>query len=175
MDIAWDRLTAHGAEKLRQPSENFNRIIEDLLLETGIIPRNQKWYPGKPVLITRNDYSLNLFNGDLGIFHIDPEDGNLKVFFETEEGYRKLSPSRLPDHETIFAITIHKSQGSEFDKILIVLPNKVNDILTRELIYTGITRAKTKLQLWGNKEVFVKSVQKTIQRNSGLIDGLGSD
>ncbi|MBU3915184.1 exodeoxyribonuclease V subunit alpha [bacterium] len=156
-------------------SENINRIIEELLLETGIIPRNKQWYVGKPVLITRNDYTLNLFNGDLGIFHVDPEDGNLKVYFETEEGHRKLSPSRLPDHETVFAMTIHKSQGSEFDKVLIVLPDKENDVLTRELIYTGITRARTKLQLWGNKEVFIKSVKKTIKRNSGLIDGLGSD
>ncbi len=156
-------------------SENINRIIENLLLEKGVIPQNQKWYAGKPVLITRNDYSLNLFNGDLGIFYIDPEDGKLKVYFEAEVGYRKLSPSRLPDHETVFAMTIHKSQGSEFEKVLIVLPDRENDILTRELIYTGITRAKTKLQLWGDKNVFINSVQKTIKRNSGLINGLGPD
>ncbi len=156
-------------------SDNINRLIEELLVESGSIPPDNEWYHGKPILITRNDYSMMLFNGDLGICHMDHDDNKVRVYFESDNGYRKISPSRLPNYESVYAMTIHKSQGSEFEKVLLVLPDKDTEILSKELIYTGITRTKRELEIWGKKDVFIKAVQRSVKRSSGLIDGLKSN
>jgi len=148
----------------------INILIEEILAGKGLIDPQQRWYRGRPVLITVNDYNMKLFNGDVGIIFPDPEgSGNPRAFFPAlDGGVRKVSPVRLPAHETAYAMTIHKSQGSEFDRIHMLLPGNDSAILTRELIYTGITRAKNRVDIWGNEDVFVTSVSRRIDRKSGL-------
>ena len=125
-------------------------------------------------MITRNDYNLRLFNGDVGITLPDPELGNeLRVFFPAPEGIlRKFPPLRLPDHETVYAMTVHKSQGSEFDQVLFLMPDRTVPVLTRELIYTAITRAREKVEVWGKEGVFGEAVLRRIERSSGLREAL---
>jgi exodeoxyribonuclease V alpha subunit len=125
-------------------------------------------------LINRNDYTLRLFNGDVGITLPDPGAGNeLRVFFPGPEGnLRKFPPLRLPEHETVFAMTVHKSQGSEFEKVLFLMPDRDVPVLTRELIYTAITRAKEAVEIWGKEQVFKSAVSRRISRASGLRDAL---
>jgi exodeoxyribonuclease V alpha subunit len=152
--------------------EEVNRLCEQILMEEGIIRPEGTWYAGRPVLITRNDYHLQLFNGDVGIALPDRKDG-LRVFFPAEkQGFRKFNPLRLPDHETVFAMTVHKSQGSEFDRILLLLPDRDAPVLTRELLYTGISRAAFSADIWGREDVFKTGVSRAIRRTSGLRDAL---
>lgn len=128
------------------------------------------WYPGRPVMITRNDYQLRLFNGDIGITLPDPEQGErLRVYFQQPDGTLHSYPiPRLPVCEPVFAMTIHKSQGSEFNQVLLVLPEEDSRVLSRELIYTAVTRARTRLFIWGKVEVLVQAVGKSVKRASGL-------
>jgi exodeoxyribonuclease V alpha subunit len=154
-----------------------NGLIEEILAEKGLIERQTRWYPGQPVMITVNDYNLKLFNGDIGIVFPDPEaNGSPKVFFPSlEGGVRKVSPLRLPEHETVYAMTIHKSQGSEFNRILLLLPEQESELLTRELIYTGLTRAKNAVEIWGDEGVFRAAVSRRVERTSGLRKALWGD
>jgi len=151
----------------------INLLIEEILKEEGFIEPSGKWYLHRPVMITRNDYTLNLFNGDTGITRKD-EDGNYRVYFPSSEKnkLKKFIPSLLPDHETVFAMTVHKSQGSEFDHVLMILPDKPNPVLTRELIYTGITRAKNCIEIMACQEVFRGAAEKSVSRSSGLEEAL---
>ena len=152
-----------------------NRWVERILRETHLIKPDKTWYKGRPVLITRNDYHLRLFNGDIGITLPDPDarKRELRVFFPTPDGtLRKLHPIRVPEHETVYAMTVHKSQGSEFERVLLLLPDRDSPILTRELIYTGITRAGAYVDVWGNEAVFREAVSRRIERMSGLRDAL---
>jgi len=155
---------------------SLNILAERILREEGLINPDMRWYPGRPVLITRNDYTLQLFNGDMGIVLSDPSVNNeLRVFFQATDGTaKKFHPFRLPEHETVYAMTVHKSQGSEFDKVLLVLPDRESPVLTRELIYTSITRAKKSVEIWGNENVFRTAVSRYIKRTSGLRDALWS-
>jgi len=154
----------------------LNRIVEDVLEETGVIKPEGIWYNGRPIMITRNDYNLRLFNGDVGIILRDyGGDKELRAFFRDAGGnIRKFSPIVLPEHETVFAMTVHKSQGSEFESILFILPDSDSPVLTRELIYTGITRARKKAEIWGGEGIFRSAVSKRIVRTSGLYDALYS-
>lgn len=159
---------------------SVNQLAELVLTRAGLIQPRGRWYRGQPVMITQNDYPMKLFNGDLGIIFepSDPGDGsrtNLKAFFPSVEGLlRSVLPMRLPEHETAYAMTVHKSQGSEFDEVLLLLPNTVAEIVTRELIYTGITRARKAIEIWGNQEVFLEAVSRRLERKSGLRDALQS-
>ncbi|MRR36967.1 exodeoxyribonuclease V subunit alpha, partial [bacterium] len=148
----------------------LNGAIERILAARGIISPNRRWYRGRPVMVTVNDYALRLFNGDVGITLPDPENpGSLAVFFPSAtEGVRKVSPLRLPHHETVFAMTVHKSQGSEFDSVLMVIPPAESPVLTRELLYTGITRARTAAGLWCGEAVLRSAVARRVERRSGL-------
>ncbi|MDI1230430.1 MAG: exodeoxyribonuclease V subunit alpha [Methylobacter sp.] len=137
-------------------------------IEQWLFP-NQKptlWYEGRPVMITRNDYNLGLMNGDIGITLKDSSD-KLRVAFPSDESgdevmIRWISPMRLPDVETAFAMTVHKSQGSEFNHVAMVLPETRSLVLTRELVYTGITRAKENFTLLeSQKNVFNQAVLAT--------------
>ncbi len=149
----------------------MNAVIETILAAHGQINPSRQNYHGRPILITANDYTLRLFNGDVGIILTDSDDGNLQAFFPTQQGtVRKVSPVRLPRHETAFAMTVHKSQGSEFDQVLLMLPDRDAPILTRELIYTGITRAREHLDIWMAEDVFAVAVARRTQRTSGLHD-----
>ena len=135
---------------------------------------NGPWYPGRPVQILRNDYTLRLFNGDVGIALPDAH-GQLQVYFaqaDAATGFRAIAPLRLPAHETAFAMTVHKSQGSEFDAVLVVLPAQRSRVLTRELLYTAVTRARQKVALCTSAAVLSIAVQSTLQRHSGLLDRL---
>lgn len=152
----------------------INLLVEEILEVEGCIKKDRPWYKGRPVLITKNDYQLRLFNGDVGIILPDPKNqDDLRAFFPAEEGtLRSLPPLRLPAHETVYAMTVHKSQGSEFDRVLIVLPDRDAPLLTRELIYTALTRAKGRIEIWGKEEVFRAAVARRIERTSGLRDRL---
>ena len=99
-----------------------------------------RFYPHRPLLITENDPRLGLYNGDVGI--VVEHEGSLRAAFVDGSGLRLLSPPRLPPHETVFAMSIHKSQGSEFDDVVVVLPDATSPLLTRELLYTAVTRAR---------------------------------
>jgi exodeoxyribonuclease V alpha subunit len=129
------------------------------------------------LLVTRNDYQLRLFNGDIGIVHLDRSDSEhrsvKRVFFHSERGpSRKILPMLLPEHETAYAMTVHKSQGSEFDRVILILPQKQAPVLTRELIYTGITRAMRRVEVWGSRSLFLEAAGCRIGRASGLGDAL---
>lgn len=152
----------------------LNRLVEEILARQGLIDPRQRWYPGRPVMVTANDYGLKLFNGDVGLALPDPDGGGeLRVFFPAPEGgVRGVSPLRLPEHETVYAMTVHKSQGSEFDKVLLMLPESDSPVLTRELIYTGITRARSRVELWGSGDLLRAAVSRRIRRTSGLRDAL---
>jgi exodeoxyribonuclease V alpha subunit len=152
----------------------LNFLVEQVLRDEGLIRREGRWYRGRPILVTKNDYNLRLFNGDVGITLPDPEArGELRVFFPGPEGVpRKFPPLRLPEHETVFAMSVHKSQGSEFDRVLFLMPDRNVQVLTRELVYTAITRAKEKVEVWGKEEIFQTAVSRRISRTSGLRDAL---
>jgi len=146
--------------------ESMNRLVEELLAK-----KLGSKYKGKPVMVTANHYLLRLFNGDIGMIWGDK---NLLVNFEAEAGgLREVALERLPDHESAFAMTIHKSQGSEFDHLLMILPpHSEMPILNRELIYTGLTRARKSVKLWAVPEVMEAALKKTSQRASGLTEAL---
>jgi len=152
----------------------INLLIEQILKREKLINPEKKWYHGRPVMMTSNDYNLRLFNGDVGIVLRDPEAGDdLRVFFPDADGtMRKFHPFRLSDHETVYAMTVHKSQGSEFDHVFLLLPDRDSPVLTRELIYTGITRARKSVSIWGNAQVFCEAISRQIKRTSGLRDAL---
>ncbi|GKW23161.1 RecBCD enzyme subunit RecD [Pectobacterium carotovorum subsp. carotovorum] len=150
----------------------LNQRIEQALHQAGLIQRSRnplnRWYPGRPVMIERNDAALGLFNGDIGIAMIG-ESGELRVFFPLPNGETKdVTPSRLPPHDTAYAMTVHKSQGSEFDHTALVLPNHYLPVLTRELVYTAITRARQRLSLYTDVRILCRAVKTPTQRYSGL-------
>ncbi|PKF78465.1 exodeoxyribonuclease V subunit alpha [Vibrio sp. vnigr-6D03] len=150
----------------------LNHRIEQSLRKQNKLPTTDDvWYPGRPVMVTRNDHALGLYNGDIGICMLDESEEvpRLRVYFELPDGTVKgVLPSRVPEHETAYAMTIHKSQGSEFEHTIMVLPPSFSPILTRELIYTGITRAKKKLDLFGERNVMNRGVKVKTLRASGL-------
>jgi exodeoxyribonuclease V alpha subunit len=152
----------------------LNRLVEEILEEDGLMERRRRWYAGRPVLILRNDYTLRLFNGDIGLVLPDIENrSDQRVFFPGPEGmFRSFHPQRLPEHETVWAMTVHKSQGSEFDEILLVLPDRDSPVMTRELLYTAVTRARKKVTVLGSEPVLRQAVARSTQRLSGLSDAL---
>ncbi|MDT9547145.1 MAG: exodeoxyribonuclease V subunit alpha [Chlorobium sp.] len=154
--------------------KTLNRLVEEILQEAGLINPVEVFYHGRPVMLSANDSSLNLFNGDTGIVVDDAlHPGQMQVAFMTADGsLRSIAPERLPSHETAYAMTIHKSQGSEFDHVLMILPEAESPLLTRELLYTGITRARQKLDARGGVAAFEEGVKRTTARLSGLADAL---
>jgi len=157
----------------------INMHIKRILIKEGLVrldtSKNTPWYIGRPIMIKRNDYNTGLFNGDIGITMTDPEadSDELCVFFPgAGKEPRKFSPHRLPEHDTVYTMTVHKAQGSEFDDVLLILPERDSPILTRELIYTAITRAKKNIRIFGSKEIIKTAVSRKIERSSGLRDAL---
>jgi exodeoxyribonuclease V alpha subunit len=125
---------------------------------------------GRPLIVLRNDYLLGLYNGDVGLC-LPAAGGELAVFFpQAGGGYRALAPLRLPAHDSAFVLTVHKSQGSEFAEVLLVLPAQAGRVLSRELLYTGVTRAAQRVTLAGATEVFVAGCARATARWSGLAD-----
>jgi len=160
---AWLTVLRRGPEGSRE----LNRLVEKILvLERAIQPENG-WYHGRPVIITRNSYSLGVFNGDLGVC-IKDKDGTVKVCVETGSEIKKLQPNRLTDYSPAYFLTVHKSQGSEFDRVNLLLPKRETPILTRELLYTAITRARNNFHLFGNVDQFTKGANRQTFRYTGL-------
>jgi exodeoxyribonuclease V alpha subunit len=151
--------------------EQQNRNVEAWLGRAGLLDPLATFYENRPIIITQNDYTLGLFNGDVGVVVRD-EHGRLRVCFEGAEGLRFLAPGRLPPHETVFATTVHKSQGSEFDAVSIVLPDGVSALVGRELLYTAVTRARERVDVFASAEVVRSAITRTVQRPSGLRDAL---
>jgi exodeoxyribonuclease V alpha subunit len=149
----------------------INERIETLLIRRGSLrTQGELWYHGRPVMVNRNDHNIGLFNGDIGVCLRDAG-GRLKVYFDQGNGdVRGILPSRVPSHETVYAMTIHKSQGSEFKKVWMLLPDSINPLLTKELIYTGITRAKQHLHLLADRDVLQRAICVKTERISGLVD-----
>jgi exodeoxyribonuclease V alpha subunit len=160
--------------------ESLNRKIENILRDAELLPRHVTAdYAGKPVLIAQNDHQLQLYNGDVGILLPDLEAKESPEqlwawFIGKENTLRRFAPARLPQHEAAYAMTVHKSQGSEFDRVLFILPDEDTPVLTRELIYTGLTRARSQVELWWTESVFATAVTRRAERNSGLRDLLAS-
>lgn len=194
--VKGDAINTYAVEALRQFSQcrllcavrdgefgitRLNQQVEHALTNKRLIQTNDEhWYLGRPIMITRNDHALGLFNGDIGITMLvndSDEKGQqqsyLKVFFELPDGrIKSVLPSRIPDHDTAYAMTIHKSQGSEFTTTMMVLPAKFSPLLTKELVYTGVTRAKDQLHIYANREIILKATQTKTERLSGLKEKL---
>jgi exodeoxyribonuclease V alpha subunit len=155
---------------------SLNATVERILKNENLIDTSKRWYKGRPVMVTSNDYTLGLFNGDIGVILPDIDDHHrLKAFFISSDGViRSFIPTRLPEHETVYAMTVHKSQGSEFQEAILILPDQPNPVVTRELIYTGISRVRKYVEVWAREEVFREGVKEKITRNSGLRDALWS-
>ncbi|MEQ1484344.1 exodeoxyribonuclease V subunit alpha [Methyloglobulus sp.] len=153
-----------------------NGVLEiNMAVEKALFRQHHKhgaasWYSGRPVMVLQNNPALHLYNGDMGICLPDKEqNGNLMVFFQRPDGaVKKYLPARLPTCKTVFAMTIHKSQGSEFDEVLIVLPETVNPVLSKELLYTAITRAKKKINIVAEESVFSATINRKMGRVTGL-------
>ena len=156
--------------------EGMNQRIAAALQARGLIEATHGWYEGRPVLATRNDYALGLMNGDIGLcLRLPGKDGgtHLAVAFlaATQDGGTRLrfvAPSRLPEAATAFALTVHKSQGSEFERVALLLPPAPNPALTRELLYTGITRARRHFSLLASATIVGQAVAQRTRRHSGL-------
>jgi exodeoxyribonuclease V alpha subunit len=152
----------------------INRKIEKALhaLRPDLIRPVAGFYHNRPIIITKNNYEIDLFNGDVGIVRMDTQSNKMRVWFEAGEGQagpRAVSPASLGDCETVFAMTIHKSQGSEFKKVMVVLPDTDdNPLLTRELLYTGITRAIESCIIRGSEECLKVGINKQVERISGI-------
>ncbi len=154
--------------------ENLNEMVEETLAGAGLFAPQHAFYRGRPLTVTQNDYNLGLFNGDSGIILPDPGgDGELRAFFLSADGrLRRFLPSRLPQHETAFVMTVHKSQGSEFSEILLLLPETDSLLLTRELLYTALTRARKQVEVWATERVLRAAITRRVTRISGLQDAL---
>lgn len=150
--------------------EVMNRRIEVMLAKAGLLTPVEAWYRGRPILVRENSYRLGLFNGDTGVVWPDPESGNLLAFFFAEDRHsvRAFAPTQLPLHEPAFAMTIHQSQGSEFDAVALLLPPADSPLLGRELLYTAITRARHRVTLIGREEEIAVAVNRRVARSSGL-------
>ena len=146
----------------------MNRSIEDALWPQRLRHAAQ-WYPGRAVMMMRNDYTTGLYNGDIGIaLRTTDAHSPLRVYFPSPSGYRGFHPARLPRHETVYAMTVHKSQGSEFDEVLLLLPDEESKVLSRELLYTAITRARRRFELCASAKSVTAAVERRVTRASGL-------
>ena len=147
--------------------------LERSLRQAGRIVGSETGYPGQPVMVTRNDYRLRLFNGDVGVTLPAEGDAPVKIAFVAGDGQiRHVAPSQLPDHEIPYAMTVHKAQGSEFEEVLLILPDADNPLLSRELIYTAITRARRRVLIRAREAVWLAALARRERRASGLAERL---
>src|SRR5690606_24313672 len=136
--------------------DGLNAAIAARLRREGLTAGDGEHYDGRPILVTKNDYQLSLFNGDVGL--VVRESAGLVACFPGDDGIRRIPVGRLPPHDTVFAMTVHKSQGSEFDRVAIVLPERISPVLTRELLYTAVTRARKSVDLFGPRDVVAGAI-----------------
>ncbi len=156
--------------------DGLNARVEQTFQKEYGAKISDEWYAGRPIMVLENNDLLGVANGDIGlVLHSVEHNNELRVFFESHRGEAKLlHPKRLPRHETAFAITVHKSQGSEFKQVMFVLPENNMPILSRELLYTAITRAKEKIILSGSELLFKQALKRSVVRSSGLMDQIKS-
>lgn len=154
--------------------ETLNPLFEAALDEDRLLRVTGRWYEHRPVLVMENDYAVNLYNGDVGITLAEDDGSGVRVHFVSADGSedRALAPSRLPRHETVFAMTVHKAQGSEFDRLAFVLPETATKVLTKELVYTAVTRAMTRVTVFGDASVVRTAAARSVERASGLRERL---
>ncbi|MCA8951510.1 MAG: ATP-binding domain-containing protein, partial [Planctomycetes bacterium] len=151
----------------------WNARVEALLAARGV-RADDPWYPGRPALVTANDYQNRIFNGDLGVA-CRAADGRPQVAFRAPDGStRRVSAFRLPAHETAWAMTVHKSQGSEFDTVVLSMPESDGPLWQAPLLYTGITSARRRALLIGDEELLRSGVGRWPNRSSGLADALAA-
>ena len=148
-----------------------NRAIEDYLKNHYRLEPGKDFYENRPIIVTKNYPELKLFNGDIGIIRKDDK-GNLRAFFEdSDKKIQAILPGYIDSAETVFAMTIHKSQGSEYDEVLVLLPqNTGNQLLTRELLYTAVTRARNKVVVQASEAVLMETAEAAVERASGIIN-----
>jgi exodeoxyribonuclease V alpha subunit len=156
--------------------EGLNEAIEAKLESARLVRRSGEWYVGRPVMVTRNDYGTRVFNGDIGLTLQDPErPASLRVYFLEGDAVRSVLATRLRDVETAYAMTVHKSQGSEFRHTVLALPQDRGGIVARELVYTGITRASEQFTLITPAGAgLAQAISRRTHRASGLRELLGS-
>jgi len=154
-------------------SETINAGITERLARRFDFNPAMAWYHGRPVMVRRNDYRTGLYNGDVGVALCN-ESGQIRVWFEGDNGLRAFLPSALPAHDTVYAMTIHKSQGSEFDSVTLVLPEYDVPVLTRELFYTGLTRGRERLDIYASQQTLQQTIVRRVTRISGLATRLRS-
>jgi exodeoxyribonuclease V alpha subunit len=146
--------------------EGLNQMVERWLARQGLSTQGT-WYHGRPVLVTANDYGTGVFNGDLGVVWRDGP--NVSVHFRAAHGTtRAIAPVRLPTVETAWAMTVHKSQGSEFDDVLVVVPERESRVMNRELLYTAVTRARKRVIIVGSAGAVANAIRRQVGRTSGL-------
>ncbi|MEY4561881.1 MAG: hypothetical protein RLZZ618_1158 [Pseudomonadota bacterium] len=151
----------------------LNAAVERGLIDAGLLVKRGDWYEGRPVMVTRNDAALGVFNGDIGMTFRSPTGGPLRAYFLEGPELKSVAASRLPDVETAWAMTVHKSQGSEFEHTVLVLPEDPSRVLTRELVYTGVTRARQAFTLVSGRErAFAEALAEQTHRASGLLQAL---
>jgi exodeoxyribonuclease V alpha subunit len=148
-----------------------NTAIENYLHKHYKLDKRQDFYHNRPIIVTKNYPELKLFNGDIGIIRKD-DNGNMRAWFEdSDKNIRSVLPGYIDSAETVFAMTIHKSQGSEYKEVLVLLPqNTGNQLLTRELLYTAVTRAKEKVLVQASEAVLMETAEAAVARASGIIN-----
>ena len=156
-------------------AERFNRSVERRLRALGLVGAHDAFYPGRPILITRNDPRTRLSNGDTGVVLRDAA-GRAQIWFpeleDADGGPRLVPPARLPPHESFFALTVHRAQGSEYDEVAVAPGPADSRVATRELLYTAVTRARRRVVVYGSGESVTAAVERPTTRSSGLRDTL---
>ena len=158
-------------------AERFNRDVERRLRARGLAPAHDEFYPGRPILVTRNDQRTGLSNGDTGVI-LRTAAGRLQVWFPelpaADGRPRLVAPARLPRHESFYAMTVHRAQGSEYDEVAIVPGPADSRVVTRELLYTAVTRARRRVVVYGDEAGVTAAVERPSTRSSGLRDALAA-
>ncbi len=148
-------------------TERLNQLMEKYLVDHRLVQMENGWYHGRPIMITQNDYNLGIFNGDLGVC-VREDDGSLHVYVESGNSVQKISPQRLVHFTPAFFITVHKSQGSEFDQVQLLLPKEDTPLISRELLYTAITRSRKEFEVHGSLNLVIRGIERPLERFTGL-------
>ena len=161
-----------ASRKGNEGVEEMNRMAERIFRRKGLIPDYDPWYIGRPVMILKNSYDLELFNGETGVV-VEVDGVKRAVFRKGENEFRTYPVSVLPELETVYAMTVHKSQGSEYGEVMFILPEREVAVLSKELVYTAVTRARKKISIVSSAQNLAKSLTRSAARSSGLSERLG--
>ena len=152
--------------------ETLNEWARLHLQKRGLLDADGDFYDGRPIIVTANDHQVELYNGDVGVVGRERTGELLSARFPSAEGRRSVPLALLPPHETAFAMSVHKAQGSEFDDVLLVLGDRPSPLFTRELIYTAVTRARRRVRIFGSADILAGAIVARVQRASGLRERL---